>query len=398
MRHLRLPFLCAALLAACASAETSTPPPPPPPPEVSVVSVAPHAVVIEDVLPGRVAPVRVADVRPLVSGIVLERLFNEGDTVKAGQALYRIDPTVFRAEVASAAATTERQRAALAIAKREAERAQILETGGAIAGQAADNARSTMDIARADLAIAEASLARSRVSLRYATVTAPISGRIGLSRVTEGALVGTADPVSMVTIQQLDHVYVDIRQPVMRYEELRKRLARGELETSQGLPVTLLSMRGDPYAEQGRLLSTDVNVDPSTSELTLRVLVENKELHLLPGMFVRARIPVGREPQAITVPQQAVLHDPALGESVLVVDPSDRVVARSVTTGRIVEGQQIVRDGLASGDRVVVEGQDQLKPGMSVRPSTWKPPPNRPSAPSEAPAATAAPSASAPQP
>ncbi|MDI1449743.1 efflux RND transporter periplasmic adaptor subunit [Polyangium sp. 6x1] len=398
MRHLRLPFLCVALLTACASAETSTPPPPPPPPEVSVVSVTPHAVVLEDVLPGRVVPVRVADVRPLVSGIVRERLFTEGDTVKAGQTLYRIDPTVFRAEVASAAATTERQRAALAVATREAERAQRLETTGAIAGQAADTARSTVDIARADLAIAEASLARSRVSLRYATVTAPISGRIGLSRVTEGALVGTADPTPMVTIQQLDDVYVDIRQPVMRYEELRKRLARGEIETSQGLPVTLLSMRGEPYAEQGRLLSTDVNVDPSTSELTLRVLVKNADLHLLPGMFVRARIPVGREPQAITVPQQAVLHDPALGESVLVVDPGDRVVARSVTTGRIVEGQQIIRTGLASGDRVIVEGQEQLKPGMSVRPSNWKPPPNRPSAPSEAPAATAAPSSSPPNP
>ncbi|MDI1480443.1 efflux RND transporter periplasmic adaptor subunit [Polyangium sp. y55x31] len=396
MRHLRLPFLCAALLTACASAETSTPPPPPPPPEVSVVSVTPHAVVLEDVLPGRVVPVRVADVRPLVSGIVRERLFTEGDTVKAGQVLYRIDPTVFRAEVASAAATTERQRAALAVATREAERAQRLETSGAIAGQAADTARSTVDIARADLAIAEASLARSRVNLRYATVTAPISGRIGLSRVTEGALVGTADPTPMVTIQQLDDVYVDIRQPVMRYEELRKRLARGELETSQGLPVTLLSMRGEPYAEQGRLLSTDVNVDPSTSELTLRVLVKNADLHLLPGMFVRARIPVGREPQAITVPQQAVLHDPALGESVLVVDPGDRVVARSVTTGRVVEGQQIVRTGLAAGDRVIVEGQEQLTPGMSVRPSNWKPPPNRPNAPSEAPAATAAPSASPP--
>ncbi|WP_075097842.1 efflux RND transporter periplasmic adaptor subunit [Sandaracinus amylolyticus] len=359
-------------LFACSSPAAAPPSEPPPPPEVSTVTVTPHAVVVEDLLPGRVVPVRVAEVRPLVSGIVRERLFTEGDTVAAGQPLYRVDPTVFRAEVAGASATTERQRAALATAEREAERASRLASMGALSEQALHNAQSTLDLARADLAVSEASLARSRISLRYATVTAPIAGRIGLSRVTEGALVGTADPLPMVTIQQLDEVYVDIRQPASRYEELRQRSARGELERSDGLPVRLLSMRGEPYEVEGRLLSTDVNVDLTTSELTLRVLVPNADLDLLPGMFVRARIPFGREPSAITVPQQAVLHDPALGESVLVVAEGDVVAVRSVRTGRVVDGHQIVREGLAAGDRVIVEGQDRLAPGMSVRPTPWE--------------------------
>lgn len=369
-----------------------------PPPEVSIVTVAPHSVVVEDLLPGRVVPVRVAEVRPLVSGIVRQRLFTEGDTVTAGQALYRIDGTVFRADVMGASAVTERTRAALVTARREADRAQQLASNGALAEQAADNARSTLTLAQAELAVSEAQLARSRISLQYATVTAPIAGRIGLSRVTEGALVGTADPISMVTIQQLDHVYVDIRQPATRYEELRERFARGEIEQSDGLPVTLLSMRGEPYAVAGRLLSTDVNVDPTTSELTLRVLVENDALHLLPGMFVRARIPFGHERAAITVPQQAVLHDPALGDSVFVVADGDVVASRPVVTGRVVDGQTIVREGLVAGDRVIVEGLDRLGPDMPVRPSPWVPPPPRQPAgttPSEVTPTAASPSAEA---
>jgi membrane fusion protein, multidrug efflux system len=230
-------------------------------------------------------------VRPLVSGIVRERLFTEGQTVTVGQPLYRIDPTVFRAEVAGAAATSERQRAALATATREAERARHLAQSGAIAGQAADTAESTLAVAQADLAVSEATLQRSRISLRYATVTAPIAGRIGISRVTEGALVGPADPTSMVTIQQVDEVYVDIQQPASRYEEIRASIARGDFQEDAALTVTLLSLRNEPYAAQGRLLFTDITVDPTTSQLTLRVLVPNADLALLPGMFVRARIP-----------------------------------------------------------------------------------------------------------
>lgn len=350
-------------------------PPPAPPPDVSIVTITPHPLVLHDVLPGRVVPERVAEVRPLVSGIVRERLFTEGEVVKAGQPLYRIDPAVFSAEVASAAASTARQRANLAAAEREAQRAIQLEQSGAIPSQQADTARSTLDVARAELRVAEASLARSRISLRYTTVTAPIAGRIGLSRVTEGALVSSADPMSMVTIQQLEQVYVDIRQPSTRYEELRERLARGELESSEGLPVTLVSMRGQPYDMVGRLLATDINVEPTTNELTLRVLVPNAKLHLLPGMFVRARIPVGRETAAITVPQQAVLHNPALGDSVMVVAQGDVVAVRTVTTGRVVEGQQVIRQGLAAGERVIVEGQDRLGPGQAVHPTPWEVPP-----------------------
>lgn len=383
MPFLRNQFLLLiALVSGCREPSGQSSPPPQPPPDVSIVTVTPHPLVLQDVLPGRVVPERVAEVRPLVSGIVRERLFTEGDVVKAGQPLYRIDPTVFNAEVASASASTVRQRANVSAAEREAQRAIQLEKSGAIPSQQADTARSTLDVAKADLRVAEAMLARSRISLRYTTVTAPIAGRIGLSRVTEGALVSSADPMSMVTIQQLDQVYVDIRQPSTRYEELRERLARGELETSAGLPVTLVSMRGQPYEMEGRLLATDINVEPTTNELTLRVLVPNAKLQLLPGMFVRARIPVGREAAAITVPQQAVLRNPALGDSVMVVDKGDVVAVRSVTTGRVVEGQQVIRQGLAAGDRVIVEGQDRLGPGQAVHPSPWQVPPPPSAAPS----------------
>lgn len=373
MRVLPLSFLLVAL--GCGTPlETPTEGPPPPPPDVSVVTVTAGPIVVEDVLPGRVVPLRVAEVRPLVSGIVRARLFTEGETVTAGQPLYRIDTTVFRAEVAGAAATAARQRAALSTAAREAARARDLVGNGAISGQSADNAESALALAQADLAVSETMLQRSRISLRYATVTAPISGRIGISRVSEGSLVGTADPMSMVTIQQVDEVYVDIQQPAARYEEVRASLARGDIEGGEALPVTLLSLRGEPYEAQGRLLFTDITVDPTTSQLTLRVLVPNADMRLLPGMFVRARIPFGRDPSAITVPQQAIQHDPSLGENVLVVDTGDVVAVRAVVTGRVVDGQQIVREGLVTGDRVIVEGHDRLAAGMPVHPDPWTPP------------------------
>lgn len=346
-----------------------------PPVEVSVVVVEPTSIVIEDLLPGRVVPLRVAEVRPQVGGIVRERLFREGDTVRAGQPLYRIDGSVFRAELAGASATAARQEAAVTLAVREAERARQLATSGAAPTQLADNAESTRALAEADLELSRASVRRSRLQLQYAVVTAPISGRIGISRVTEGALVGAADPTSLATIQQVDQVYVDIRQPSSRYEELREAFARGELLENASVPVTLVSLQGRPYEAEGRLLFTDISVDPSTSELTLRVLVPNAELRLLPGMFVRARLAFGSDPDALVVPQQAVRHDPSLGANLLVVEAGDVVAARTVRVGRVVRGQQVVLEGLAAGDRVIVEGLDMLAPGMHVTPTPWSLPP-----------------------
>ncbi|MBN8612009.1 MAG: efflux RND transporter periplasmic adaptor subunit [Deltaproteobacteria bacterium] len=338
---------------------------------MSTIVVEPSAIVIEDVLPGRVVPLRVAEVRPQVGGIVRERLFREGDAVTAGQPLYRIDSSVFRAELAGASASVARQEAAVSLAAREAERARQLASTGAGTTQGADNAESTRALAEADLALSRATVRRSRLQLQYSVVTAPIAGRIGISRVTEGALVGPMDPTSLATIQQIDEVYVDIRQPAARYEELREAFGRGDLLENEAVPVTLVSLQGRPYEAQGRLLFTDISVDPSTSELTLRVIVPNADTRLLPGMFVRARLAFGRDPDAIAVPQQAIRHDPSLGATVLIVDRGDVVAVRSVRVGRVVDGRQIVLEGLAAGDRVIVEGMDMLGPGMPVRPTPW---------------------------
>lgn len=339
--------------------------------DVSTVVIEPVDLAIEDLLPGRVVPFRLAEVRPQVSGIVRARLFEEGDTVKEGQPLYRIDPSIFQAEVAGAQATTSRNRAALEFASREAERAQSLAASGAMASQQVEAAQNTRAIAEADLALSEARLRRNQLDLRYSTVTAPIAGRVGVSRVTEGALVSAVDASSLATIQQVEQVYVDIKQPATRYEELRRAFASGDLLENESVPVQLLSMQGQPYETVGRLLFTDISVDTRTSELTLRVLVPNPDLRLLPGMFVRARIAFGRNPKALVVPQQAVRHDPSLGESVLVVGPDDKIVARTVRVGRVVKGRQIVQEGLAPGDRVVVEGLDTLPPGTHVRAVPW---------------------------
>lgn len=364
-------LLTIALVACGAAPEAAAPPSEPP--EVSIVVVTPGPMVIDDVLPGRVAPVRIAEVRPLVSGIVLARLFEEGATVEEGTPLYRIDSSAFRAEVAGAHATAARQRVALELATREAERASRLAATGATASSTAETAESARAVAEADLAISEAALRRSRLSLHYTTVVAPIAGRIGISSVHEGALVSPTDPTGLVTIQQIDEVYVDIRQPVGRWDEIRAAIERGEIERDEATPlaVTLLSLRGEPYTTEGRLLFTDINVDPSTTELTMRVLVPNSGARLLPGMLVRARVTFGTDPDALLLPQQAVRHDAALGASVLVVDAEDHVAVRTVETGPIVDGQQEIRAGLSAGDRVIVEGLDALAPGTAVRPVPW---------------------------
>lgn len=355
-----------------------------PPPEVSVVTVKPTAVEIEELLPGRVVPRRIAEVRPQVGGVLRQRLFEEGEVVRAGQPLYRIDSSMFRAELAGASASVARQEATVEKSERDAERtARLLERGTATP-QAMDDAESTRALARADLELSRAAQRRSRLQLSYSTVVAPISGRIGISHVSEGALVSPSSAQSLATIQQIDEVYVDIRQPASRFEELRTAFTDGSLVQNESVPITIVSMRGEPYDLDARLLFTDISVDPSTSELTLRVLVPNTEMRLLPGMFVRARVAFGRDPAALLVPQQAVRRDPTLGANVLVVGEDEQTAVRRIQTGRVVRGMQIVREGLSPGDRVVVEGIDALRPGTRVRPVEWELPPPAGAAPPNA--------------
>jgi len=366
--------------------------PPAGPIDVTVVTVAAETVPVDDVLPGRVTALRTAELRAQVGGIVRRRLFKEGEQVKEGQRLYQIDPSVYRVEVKSAQAMLERRRAGLDLAKREADRQQALLKGGAVTVQSADAATTTYQLAQADLAEAEAALSRSELSLGYASLVAPIAGRIGISRVSEGALVGPADPTPLATIQQVEEVYVDLKQSAARYEALLAAFASGRIARSENVVVTVLSLSGQAYEQQGKLVFTDISVDQGTGDITLRVLVPNPEMRLLPGMFVRARLTFGQEEGALLVPQQAVQRNPSLGAFVLVVDAADKIVARPITTDRIVAGRSVIASGLAAGDRVVVEGHDKLQPGTAVKAVPW-----RASTP-EVPAKQAAPDASKAEP
>jgi len=343
-----------------------------PPQPAPYVTVAPQAIVIEDTLPGRVVAVREAHVRPQVGGILRDRLFTEGDDVVEGQELYQIDADMFRADVSAARSQRARSQAALKLAEAEAERAEQMSESGISSGRELDTATTNLELARADLQATTANLRRSSLNLAYAKVVAPIAGRIGISRVSEGALVSPADPQPLTVIQQIDEVYVDVKQPLSRYEELKHMLAAGELEQIEDVEVTILSMQNRAYPVKGKFLFTDTAVDPVTSEVTLRVLVPNPDFILLPGMFVRASIPQGVASKALTIPQQAVRHDATFGAFVYVIDETDTIQIRHVAYGRVIDGNYIVTEGVEAGDRVVTEGHSALRPEMVVAPVEWQ--------------------------
>lgn len=355
---------------AAAASQTATPPPT----EVAIVTIRTEPLTVDDELPGRVAAFRVAEVRPQVGGIVRSRKFEGGETVRAGQSLFQIESSPYRAEVAGASAALERSRAALALAELESERNSRLFESGSTSRRTLDGAEATRALAAAEVAQATAALQRSRINLRFANVTAPIEGQIGVARVTEGALVTPADPSPLAVIQQIDQVYVDVRQPAHRFDELREAARRGDLVGGESTEVTVLSSTGEPYDLQGRLLFSDITVDPGTSEVTLRALVPNEGGRLLPGMFVRVRVARGTDPQAIVIPQQAVQRGPGGDEQVVVVGADGKAALRTIVTGRVVQGRYVVRSGLEAGDRVVVEGQDRVRPGDPVRTVDWQPP------------------------
>lgn len=327
---------------------------------------------ITDTLPARVVPVRESQVRPQVSGIVRERLFTEGDDVEAGQPLYRIDPDIFRADLDAARSQLARSEAALALARTEATRTEKLAERGISTGSALDSAQTQLALARAEVRASRAAVQRSRINLDYTDVVAPIAGRIGISRVTEGALVSAGDPQPMTLIQQIDTVYVDARQPLGRYQELKRMLATGELQAPETDEVALFAMDGEELPVTGRFLFTDATVDPVSNEVTLRITVDNEDLALLPNMFVRARVAAGIDDDAILIPQQAVRHSATFGANVMVIDAEDHVRVRPVSYGRVIDGRYLMTSGVEPGDRVIVEGQSSLRPDMPVQPTEWQ--------------------------
>lgn len=353
------------LLTACGSKDAAPQGPGAVP--VTVVTLAPEAVTLTRELPGRVTPYLVAEVRPQVNGIIEQRLFTEGGTVEAGQPLYQIDDATYRANYASAEAALARARATLHSAQLLARRSEGLVAIKAVSEQDHENAVAALKQAEADVAATAAAVQSARVTLSYARITSPISGRIGKSSVTQGALVTANQAAPLVTVQQLDPIYVDLNQSSAELLQLRKSLAAGKFEGARDLPVTVLLEDGTRYEHEGKLAFTDVTVDPATGSVTLRVVVPNPENVLLPGGYVRALIGSGVRQDALLVPQQGIARDPKGHTTALVVGTDGKAEARAVEVSQTVGDKWLVEGGLIAGDKVIVEGLQKVRPGVPVQ-------------------------------
>lgn len=370
--HRKLAGLVLAALSALVSGCGRHAPPPPPKPAVTVVNLRAKPVSLTTELPGRVSAFRVADVRPQVSGVLLKRLFKEGEVVAAGQQLYQIDPAPYEAALASARATLAHARASVVAAKLTVERYQALVDARAVSHQDYDNAVATLEQDEADVASGEAAVRTAEINLAYTKVYSPITGRTGRSAVTEGALVTANQTTSLVTVTQLDPVYVDLTQPSTTIVRLKRELASGQIRRLDGneAPAQLLLEDGTPYGTDGRLEFSEVTVDQGTGSVTLRAIFPNSHDLLLPGMFVRATIEEGVREGAILAPQQGITHAPDGSATALIVGADDKVERRDVELDRAIGDQWVVTKGLAAGDRLIVSGLQRAKPGVqvSVRP------------------------------
>lgn len=339
-------------------------------PEVSIVTVRPQPRALVRELPGRIAPMRVSEVRPRVSGIVVQRLFNQGSEVKAGDALYRIDPRPFEVEVQSTEAALARATAALDQATQHATRIATLTSQRAAPEAKNEEAVATLRQAEADVTARRADVARAKLNLDYATIRAPIDGVVGAALVSEGALVVQNETASLATIQQLDPIYADFTQSVTELNHLRHALESGELDriSQDAAKVRLVLDDGVVYPHVGKLLFSEAKVDAHTGQVTLRGEFPNPKRELLPGMYVRVRIEQGIDKDAIAVPQQAVQRNVGGGSEVFVVKEDNLVAVQPVRTGSIQDGQWFVTEGLKAGDRVVVEGFQKFAAGDKVRP------------------------------
>ncbi|MGE8408092.1 MAG: efflux RND transporter periplasmic adaptor subunit [Pseudomonas sp.] len=355
------------LLAACDSKVAEEPAAPAPNVSVETVQVQPLAITTE--LSGRIQAPRIAEVRARVAGVVLKREYREGSDVKQGDVLFRIDPAPFQADYDSARATLAKAEATQYQARLQDKRYAELGAINAVSNQDRDNARAAAMQAAADVAAAKAALERARLNLGYATVTAPISGRVGRALVTEGALVGQNETTPLATIQQLDPIHADLTQSTREINALRRALRAGELQQvgQDQAKVTLIQDDGTPYPLAGKLLFSDISVDPGTGQITLRSEFPNPDLDLLPGSFIRVRLEQAVQPQGISVPQQAILRDSAGQPRVLLVDDQQRISERPVVLGSAQNNRWIVSEGLAPGERVVTEGLQHVKAGDQVQ-------------------------------
>ncbi|PPU69250.1 efflux RND transporter periplasmic adaptor subunit [Xanthomonas pisi] len=369
-----LAVVVTALLSACGS-----PPGGPPPeegtPEMAVLTVQQQPVSLTTALPGRTVPYLIAEIRPQVGGIVQSRQFTEGGEVKAGQTLYQIDPATYRASYASAQATLAKAQANLRTARLKAERYTELAQIKAISQQEGDDTAAALGQAEADVAAGKASVETARINLAFARLDAPISGRIGRSSVTPGALVTANQATALTTIQQLDPIYIDVTQPSAAVLRLKQAMARGDLEKAGegAAKVSLLLEDGSRYPLQGQLAFSDVTVDQNTGSITLRAVFPNPNADLLPGMYVRAVLQEGVKQHGLLVPQQAVSRNGAGKPTVFVVGADHKLQLRVLETDREVGDQWLVRRGLKPGEQVVVEGASRARDGIEVKTVPWQP-------------------------
>nr|WP_319392123.1 efflux RND transporter periplasmic adaptor subunit [uncultured Desulfobacter sp.] len=328
-----------------------------PPVEVAVYTVKPKEVVFTKDLAGRTAAYQVAEIRPQVTGIILKRMFTQGSIVKKGQQLYQIDPATYKAAYESAAASLIRAQADVkAVEPKLARYSRLVKVGG-VSRQIYDDTVAALAQAKAGVAVAKANLTTAKINLDYTKVFSPISGRIGKSSVTEGALVTANQTFALAVVQNLDWIYVDVNQSSEELLALKKGLNNPEMNSMVNL---FIGKDGTPYDREGKLLFSDATVDQSTGMVQLRVLFPNPDNDLLPGLFVRARVEQSRQEKAIVVPQQSVVRNPDGSVFVWIVDKEDTVKHRNVTVLQAVKDQWVVSSGLASGDRVVVEGLQKI--------------------------------------
>ena len=338
-------------------------------PEVAVVVVQAERVPIITELPGRTSPYLVAEVRPQVSGIIQKRLFTEGSDVKTDDVLYQIDPAIYEAAYAGAKAALARAEANVISIRNRAQRYRELVTINAVSQQDHDDVVAALKQAEAEIEANKAAVETARINLAYTRIKAPISGRIGKSSVTTGALVTASQPTPLAVIQQLDPIYVDATQSSANLLQLKRNIAAGRIRGNgpDQARVKLLLEDGTPYPLQGNLKFSDVTVDPSTGSFILRMVFPNQKHTLLPGMYVRALVQEGVVDRAILAPQEGVSRDPKGNPVALIVDGSDKVEQRALKIDRAIGNKWLITEGLKPGDRLIVEGIQKIRPGASVR-------------------------------
>jgi membrane fusion protein, multidrug efflux system len=359
-------LLCGLLPGGC---DRRRQPPPPPVPEVSVITIQPRELVLTTELPGRTSPHLVAEIRPQVNGIIQKRLFTEGSDVDAGQVLYHIDPAPFKAALDNATANLAKAKANMRVTRLKFERYRGLLAEKAVSQQDYDDREAALQQAEADVDVCNAAVETARINLEYTRVTAPISGRIGKSNVTDGALVTAHQALALATIQQLDPIYVDVPQSTAELLRLRSRPEDNRISQNgeNRKEVKVILENGKEYPFKGTLLFRDVTVDPTTGSVVLRILFPNPTGVLLPGMFVRAAVIEGTNEQAILIPQQAVSRDPKGDPIAFITDAESKIQQRRLILDRAIDNQWLVSSGLASGDHVVVEGIQKIRPGSTVK-------------------------------